>query len=29
VLRRRQSETPAPLSEDESRRLARLLGPEA
>ena len=29
VLRRRRSETPAPLSEDESRRLAGLLGPEA
>ena len=29
VLRRRRSETPAPLSEDENRRLVRLLGPEA
>ena len=29
VLRRRYREAPAPLSEEESRRLARLLGPEA
>ena len=29
VLRKRRSEAPAPLSEDESRRLARLLGPGA